>query len=181
MMLQISTPPALPLQLSPSSASPSFPLLLSPGAAPGNPGPKGDTGERGLQGLPGDPGAKGDPGERGLQGLPGNPGPKGDPGERGLQGLPGDVGSPPPVLSATLTVSALAFGYAEVTVSAPAVTTASKVCCWLVAAFDAENDVEELADTGMAVFAVPGAGQVVFVLTGRSAFVGDFKVHYQVN
>lgn len=74
----------------------------------------------------------------------------------------------------------MAYGYAEVVVAAAGVTTASKVLCWLVAELDAENDVEELADTGMAVFAVPEAGQIRFVLTGNSAFVGAFKVNYQI-
>lgn len=74
----------------------------------------------------------------------------------------------------------MAYGYAEVVVAAAGVTAASKVPCWLVAELDAENDVEELADTGMAVFAVPETGQIRFVLTGNSAFVGAFKVNYQI-
>ena len=60
------------------------------------------------------------------------------------------------------------------------VTSASKIFAWLVAELDAENDVEELADTGMAVFAIAETGQIRFVLTGNSAFVGAFKVNYQI-
>ena len=64
--------------------------------------------------------------------------------------------------------------------ASPGITVASKIFAGLVAELDAENDVEELADTGMAVFAVPEAGQIRFVLTGNSAFVGAFKVNYQI-
>ena len=74
----------------------------------------------------------------------------------------------------------MAYGYAEIVVTSAGVTAASKVTCWLVAELDAENDVEELADTGMTVFAVPEIDQIRFVLTGNSAFVGAFKVNYQI-
>lgn len=108
---------------------------------------------------------------RGANGAPGAPGADGDPGPAGL---------PAPVLTSVLNVTPMAYGYAEVVVASAGVTAASKVLCWLVAELDAENDVEELADTGMAVFAVPEAGQIRFVLTGNSAFVGAFKVNYQI-
>ena len=69
------------------------------------PGPKGDTGSVGSQGLTGDTGAvgpqglKGDKGDQGIQGLKGDigavglPGLKGDTGTVGPQGLPGFDGA----------------------------------------------------------------------------------------
>ena len=74
----------------------------------------------------------------------------------------------------------MANGYAEIFVESEGVAAESKIPCWLVAELDAENDIEELADNGMAVFALPEPGKIKFVLTGRSAFVGVFKVNYQV-
>lgn len=79
-----------------------------------------------------------------------------------------------------LNVPTLAPGYAEVVVVNAAVTPASKIMPLLVGELDAENDLEELADSGMRVFAVPEAGQIRFVLTGNGPFTGDFKVHYQL-
>ena len=99
---------------------------------------------------------------------------------RGPQGAPGAAGAPAAILTAMLVITPLAYGYAEVVLPSPGVTSASKIFAWLVAELDAENDVEELVDTGMAVFAVPETGQIRFVLTGNSAFVGDFKVNYQI-
>ena len=52
-------------------------------------GPKGDTGERGPQGIQG---PKGDTGEKGPKGDTGSQGPKGDTGERGPQGIQGPKG-----------------------------------------------------------------------------------------
>ncbi|TAG44490.1 MAG: hypothetical protein EAZ30_17210 [Betaproteobacteria bacterium] len=84
------------------------------------------------------------------------------------------------VASAVLNVPTLAPGYAEVVVTNAAVTPASKIMPLLVGELDAENDLEELADSGMRVFAVPEAGQIHFVLTGNGPFTGDFKVNYQL-
>jgi hypothetical protein len=50
----------------------------------GLPGPKGDTGAPGAQGLPGAAGPKGDTGAQGIPGAPGAQGPKGDKGDKGL-------------------------------------------------------------------------------------------------
>lgn len=130
--------------------------------------------------MRGPQGAAGAPGSPGTAGLPGDVGATGPAGATGPQGIQGPAGTPAPVLTATLTVAPLAYGYAEVVVAALGVTVASKILVWLVAELDAENDVEELADTGMAVFAVPETGQIRFVLTGNSAFVGAFKVNYQI-
>ncbi|WP_016953539.1 hypothetical protein [Anabaena sp. PCC 7108] len=57
----------------------------------GKPGPKGDKGEPGKQGLQGGKGDKGIPGKQGLQGGKGD---KGIPGKQGLQGGKGDKGIP---------------------------------------------------------------------------------------
>jgi hypothetical protein len=56
-------------------------------------GPKGDTGEQGLQGDVGATGPQGDPGIQGLQGEVGATGPQGD---QGIQGLQGEVGATGP-------------------------------------------------------------------------------------
>lgn len=89
---------------------------------------------------------------------------------------------PPAVVPATavLTVAAVSYNYAEVALAVPAVTLTSIITAHLVPELDAENDVEELADSNMRVFAIPEAGQIRFVLTGNGAFVGDFKVFYEV-
>ena len=57
----------------------------------GQPGPKGEQGDRGEQGPQGEKGEKGDKGDRGEQGIKGE---KGDRGEQGLKGEKGDKGDP---------------------------------------------------------------------------------------
>jgi hypothetical protein len=79
-----------------------------------------------------------------------------------------------------LTVATLARGYAEVVVANAAISPASKVSAWFAPALDAENDLEELVDSGMAVWVLPEAGQLRFVLTGNGAFVGVYSVFYEV-
>ena len=56
----------------------------------GTPGPKGDKGDTGIQGIPGPKGDKGDTGAQGIQGVAG---PKGDTGAQGLKGDKGDTGA----------------------------------------------------------------------------------------
>lgn len=97
---------------------------------------------------------------------------------KALQALGAGGGLAP--VSVVLNVPTLAPGYAEVVVANAAITTTSKVMALLVGELDAENDVEEIADAAMGVFAVPEAGQIRFVLTGNSAFTGAFKTNYQV-
>lgn len=97
-----------------------------------------------------------------------------------VDGLGGGGGGALP-LQATLSVSPVAkSGYAEVVVVNAAVSVTSLIRATLVGELDAENDLEELADTDMRVFGIAEAGQVRFVLTGNSAFAGDFKVIYEV-
>lgn len=55
----------------------------------GDPGPKGEKGERGLIGLKGDPGDRGWPGLNGTRGIPGQDGPPGLAGAKGQKGEPG--------------------------------------------------------------------------------------------
>ncbi len=56
-------------------------------------GPKGDTGEQGIQGIPG---VKGDKGDQGIQGVQGPKGDKGETGAKGDTGLKGDTGEQGP-------------------------------------------------------------------------------------
>lgn len=56
-------------------------------------GPKGDTGEQGIQGIPG---IKGDKGDQGIQGVQGPKGDKGETGAKGDTGLKGDKGEQGP-------------------------------------------------------------------------------------
>lgn len=56
-------------------------------------GPKGDTGEQGIQGIPGE---KGDKGDQGIQGVQGPKGDKGETGAKGDTGLKGDTGEQGP-------------------------------------------------------------------------------------
>lgn len=96
-----------------------------------------------------------------------------------VDSLSGGGGVPP--TQATLNVSPAAkTGYAEVVVVDAAVAATALIRVSLVAELDAENDLEELADSDMRVFGVAEAGQVRFVLTGTGSFVGDFKVLYEV-
>ena len=60
------------------------------------PGPKGDTGEPGVQGPQGPAGPQGEPGPAGKDGVDGAPGPKGDKGDIGPQGPKGDTGEAGP-------------------------------------------------------------------------------------
>ena len=82
--------------------------------------------------------------------------------------------------SVTLAVVPLARDYVEIVQAAPGTLTSAKINAWLVADLDAENDVEELADSRMMVFAIAETDQIRFVLTGNGAFVGNFKVNYQI-
>jgi hypothetical protein len=107
--------------------------------------------------------------------------PPGTPGADGIDGIDGVDGVAATPQQATLTVSPVAIaGYAEVVVSVVGVTATSIIRASLVGELDAENDLEELADSGMRVVGVPETGQIRFVLTGNSAFVGPFKVIYEV-
>ncbi|QSQ28111.1 hypothetical protein JY651_14465 [Pyxidicoccus parkwayensis] len=63
---------------------------------PGNTGPVGPAGPAGPQGLKGDTGATGPAGPTGPAGAQGAQGPKGDPGTAGTQGLKGDTGATGP-------------------------------------------------------------------------------------
>lgn len=56
-------------------------------------GPKGDTGEQGIQGIQG---LKGDKGDQGIQGVQGPKGDKGETGAKGDTGLKGDTGEQGP-------------------------------------------------------------------------------------
>ena len=94
---------------------------------------------------------------------------------------PANGGASASMDSTVLVVASMALtGYAEVVVAYGGVTTSSKVMAQLVGELDAENDLEELADSNMQVFAVPEAGQIRFVLTGNGAFTGNFKTNYWV-
>lgn len=59
-------------------------------------GPKGDTGDQGIQGVKGDTGDQGPKGDTGDQGIQGIPGVKGDTGDQGIQGVKGDTGDQGP-------------------------------------------------------------------------------------
>ena len=82
---------------------------------------------------------------------------------------------------AVLAVPAAAQGYAEVVVVNADVRPESLVLAQLQGGFDAENDLEELSDSNMRVYAVPETGRVRFVLTGDGVFCGDYTVNYQLN
>ena len=77
-------------------------------AAPGAPGPKGETGERGAQGPQGETGATGPQGPKGDTGAIGPQGPQGPAGPQGPQGPQG-----PPGLSAVERVVLNASGTGE--------------------------------------------------------------------
>jgi hypothetical protein len=80
-----------------------------------------------------------------------------------------------------LNVPTVVKGYFEAVVADESVSATSKILATLSGELDAENDVEEISDSGIRVFAIPEAGQIRFVLTGHGLFVGDFKITYQVS
>lgn len=80
----------------------------------------------------------------------------------------------------TLTVSPVATSYAEVVHADPAVSPASKIIASLVGELDAENDLEELSDSQMRIFAIAESAQIRFVFTGLGSFAGPFKINYEV-
>jgi hypothetical protein len=87
------------------------------------------------------------------------------------------------IATVALTVASIAMlGYAEVVVSAVGVTPTSRVIAAFSAGLDEENDIEELADSAMAVIGVPETDQIRFVLTSAngSPFVGLYNIDYQV-
>ena len=91
------------------------------------------------------------------------------------------VGAGPAAAAVTLAVSPVARGYAEVVVANAAVTLASVILSHLLGSKDAENDLEEIADGNMQIFAIAEAGQIRFVLTSLSFFSGDFRVGYTIS
>lgn len=80
----------------------------------------------------------------------------------------------------TVSVTPVAVDYKEIVVVDATVTATSKLFAAFVPELDAENDVEQLIDDRMTVNAIPEAGQIRFVLSAVGAFVGDFKINYQV-
>lgn len=88
--------------------------------------------------------------------------------------------SVPDLVSRTLNVSAVAYGYAEIVLPAVGVTPADRVVAHLGGSLDAENDIEAINDLNLRVFAVPEIDQIRFVLTGAGPFVGPFPITYQV-
>lgn len=84
--------------------------------------------------------------------------------------------------SATLNVTPVANGYAEVVLPYAGLTAAAKVIAAFSPSLDEENDAEEISDAQLRLTAVPEAGQIrfVFISANGCPFVGAFKVHYQV-
>ena len=99
---------------------------------------------------------------------------------RRIGALEDSSGSGATATQVTLAVTPVAVGYKEVVVTDAAVTAASKVFAVFAPALDAENDIEQIIDDRMTVNAIPEAGQIRFVLSAVGAFVGDFKINYQV-
>jgi len=91
-------------------------------------------------------------------------------------------GGGPAISAVTLSVGTVAAtGYAEVVVVVPGMTGSAKVLPSLVPSLDAENDLEELIDSGMQIYALPEDGQIRFVLSANAPFFGDFAAQYVVN
>jgi len=95
----------VPLVVNMVEVEPDTPIVMPPIETPvvNVPGPQGEPGTPGAQGIPGPqgepgtPGAQGIPGPQGEPGTPGAqgiPGPQGDPGTPGAQGIPGPEGPP---------------------------------------------------------------------------------------
>jgi hypothetical protein len=145
---------------------PQLAAIIGPPGERGPPGPPGSTdvqgpvgpaGPAGPKGDPGDPGAPGAPGPAGAPGLTGATGPKGDPGDPGAPGLPG-AGSLGGLATITLPSGRGVREWRE-SVSAPGVTSASRVQLGLAPAADTqENDPELLFP--IALWARPAAGSL---------------------
>ena len=86
------------------------------------------------------------------------------------------------LLAAALSVSPVAYAYAEIVVAAVGVTPGSKVVAVFSGGIDDENDVEEWADSGLSLVAVPETDQIRFVLVSGngSPFGGVFNIDYRV-
>lgn len=98
----------------------------------------------------------------------------------GTLALTSQLGGGIALVQTTLNVPTPAAVYAEIVLPAAGVTGASKIIANYVRLLDAENDLEEISDTDMSLAAVGEAGQIRFVLSGNSPFVGSFPVTYQV-
>jgi hypothetical protein len=68
--------------------------------------------------------------------------------------------------------------YFEEVVAAVGITSAHKIMCSFAIETDSENDIEEIADSGIQIAAIAETDQIRFILTGQSSFVGDFKINY---
>jgi hypothetical protein len=114
----------------------------------------------------------------GTPGATGATGPAGTNGTNGTNGIDGGSALPNVV---TINVPLVAHsGYAEVVLVDASVTALSIIKASFVGEKDAENDVEELKDSDLDIAGVPEAGQIRFVLTANSPFVGNFKIIYEV-
>lgn len=87
------------------------------------------------------------------------------------------------LLAAALSVSPVAYGYAEIVVAAVGVKPGSKVVAVFSGSPDDENDIEEWADCALTVVGAPEVDQIRFVLvSGNGApFVGVFNIDYRVS
>jgi hypothetical protein len=82
--------------------------------------------------------------------------------------------------AALLEVPPPATSRAEVVLEDPAVTPSTRIMAAFAPLPDAENDIEELEDTALRLFAVAESGQIRFHLSGNAPFTGPFPVHYQL-
>ena len=82
------------------------------------------------------------------------------------------------ILQTTLTVATVTT-YSEHVVTVSGVVPTSKVLCSLSPTTDEENDIASISDDSINLYAVPGTGNITFVLTSAHRFVGPFTINYQ--
>jgi hypothetical protein len=79
----------------------------------------------------------------------------------------------------TLTVASSTL-YSEIIVADASVSATSKILASFAPTLDAENDTEELTDSGIVLEAIAETGQIRFILAGEHRFVGPFPINYGV-
>lgn len=149
-----------------------------PKLIPGPPGPMGPAGPAGATGADGADGADG---VDGADGDVGPIGPTGPTGPTGSAGPTGPAGAGLIGRIATLTIPVVTAGLISITHVDAAVTLGDIIIAAFAPVTDAENDIEEIHDSDLRVFAAAQSGQILFHFASNSRVAGPFTVHYTVH
>ena len=81
----------------------------------------------------------------------------------------------------TLTVPAVAAGIVSILHVDPVVTGSDIIHAVFAAAADAENDMEEIHDSDLRIFAAAQAGEILFHIHSSALIAGPLSIHYTIH